>query len=75
MPFRNESKQASARLQLEAPISHDLRLTQLEEQVADIVREAKSRYSLVDQSVFMVQDAIARDYFRHTFKKKSSHRP
>jgi len=43
MPSRNESERARARLQLEAPISDDANLLNLQRQVEDFVREAKSR--------------------------------
>ena len=71
MPSRNKSTQATARLQLEAPISDDASLLELQEQAADYVREAKRRApSEPDELVSSVLDAVARDYFRHAIKKQ-----
>jgi hypothetical protein len=75
MPSRNESTRASARLQLEAPISDDASLLELQEQAADYVREAKRRApSEPDELVSSVLDAVARDYFRHAIKKQRARR-
>jgi hypothetical protein len=74
MPPRNESTRATARLQLETPISDDASLLQLQEQAADYVREAKRRApSEPDELVSSVLDAVARDYFRHAVKKQRKH--
>jgi len=71
MPSRNESTRATARLQLETPISDDASLLKLQEQAADYVREAKRRApSEPDELVSSVLDAVARDYFRHAIKKQ-----
>jgi hypothetical protein len=71
MPARNESTRATARLQLEAPISDDTGLVELQEQAAEYVREAKRRApSEPDELVSSVLDAVARDYFRHAVKKQ-----
>jgi hypothetical protein len=71
MPSRNESTRATARLQLEAPVSDDAGLLELQEQAAGYVREAKRRApSEPDELVFSVLDAVARDYFRHAIKKQ-----
>ena len=71
MPARNESTRASARLQLETPISDDAGLLELQEQAAEYVREAKRRApSEPDELVSLVLDAVARDYFRHAVKKQ-----
>src|SRR5436305_9651362 len=71
MPRRNESIRATARLQLETPISDEASLLKLQEQAADYVREAKRRApSEPDELVSSVLDAVARDYFRHAVKKQ-----
>jgi hypothetical protein len=71
MPARNESTRATARLQLETPISDDASLLKLQEQAADYVREAKRRDpSEPDELVSSVVDAVARDYFRHAIQKQ-----
>ncbi len=71
MPARNESTRATARLQLDASISDDARLLELQEQAADYVREAKRRAPAEgDELVSSVLDAIARDYFRHAIKQQ-----
>jgi len=65
MPSRNESERARARLQLETPISDEMNLLKLQEQVADCVREAKRRDpSEPDELVSRGLKAVARDYFR-----------
>ena len=66
MPSRNESARASARLQLETPISDDANLLSLQKQVEDFVREARRRDpSEPNELVSTVLDTVARDYFRH----------
>jgi hypothetical protein len=71
MPSRNESECARARLQLEAPISDEMNLLKLQEQVEDFVREAKRRdASVPDELVSTVVDTVARDYFRHAILKQ-----
>jgi hypothetical protein len=71
MPSRNESIQALARLQQQAPISDDASLLKLQQQAADYVREAKRLdASAPDELVSSVVDAVARDYFRHAIKKQ-----
>jgi hypothetical protein len=70
MPSRNETARAHARLQLETPISDDANLLKLQEQVADYVREAKSRDPTEpNELISTVIDAVARDYFRHAIRK------
>ena len=65
MPSRNESERARARLQLETPISDEMNLLKLQEQVADCVREAKRRDpSEPDELVSRGIKTVARDYFR-----------
>ena len=64
MPSRNESARALARLELEAPISDDANLLNLQKQVEDFVREAKRRDpSEPNELVSTVVDTVARDYF------------
>jgi hypothetical protein len=64
MPSRNESARALARLELEAPISDDANLLNLQKQVEDFVREAKRRDpSEPNELVSTVVDTAARDYF------------
>jgi hypothetical protein len=71
MPLRNESAQATARLQRETPISDDASLLELQEQAAEYVREARRRApSEPDELVSSVLDAVARDYFRHAVRKQ-----
>jgi len=71
MPLRNESARALARLELEAPISDDAHLHNLQKQVEDFVREAKRRDpSEPNELVSTVVDTIARDYFRHAILKQ-----
>jgi hypothetical protein len=71
MPARNESTRATARLQLETPVSDDASLLGVQEQAAEYVREAKRRApSEPDELVSSVLDAVARDYFRHAVKKR-----
>ena len=71
MPSRNESTRATARLQLETPISDDASLLKLQQQAVEYVREARRRApSEPDELVFSVLDAVARDYFRHAIEKQ-----
>jgi hypothetical protein len=71
MPSRNESARALARLELEAPISDDANLLNLQKQVEDVVREAKRRDpSEPNELVPTVVDTAARNYFRHVILKK-----
>jgi hypothetical protein len=71
MPSRNESTRATARLQLETPISDDAGLLKLQEQAAAYVREAKRRApSEPHELVSSVVDAVARAYFRHAIEKQ-----
>lgn len=68
---RNKSAQATARLEMERPISDDASLLQLQQQAADYVREAKRRApSEPDELVSSVLDAVARDYFRHAIRRQ-----
>ena len=72
MPSGNESTRASARLQLETPISDDASLLEVQEQAAEYVREARRRApSEPDELVSSVLDAVARDYFHHVIKKQT----
>ena len=71
MPSRNESAQATARLQRETPISDDAGLLELQERAADYVREAKRRDpSESGELVSSVLDAVAREYFRYAVNKQ-----
>ena len=71
MPSRNESTRATARLQLETPISDEASLLKLQAQAMEYVREAKRRApSEPDELVSSVMDAVARDYFRHAIEKQ-----
>jgi hypothetical protein len=71
MHSRNESARAHARLQLEAPISDDADLLNLQEQVEDFVREAKRRDpSEPNELLSTVLDIVARDCFRHAVLKQ-----
>ena len=72
MPSRNESERARARLQLEAPISDDANLLNLQRQVEDFVREAKRRDgSEPNELVSRGISALARDCFR--IRKQRQH--
>jgi hypothetical protein len=63
--------QAQARLERQTPIADDARLLPLQEEVADIVREAKRRDpSGSDELVSTVIDNIARAYFRHALRHR-----
>jgi hypothetical protein len=71
MPLRNESARALERLELEAPISDDANLLNLQKQIEDVVREAKRRDpSEPNELVSTVVDTAARDYFRHVILKQ-----
>ena len=71
MPSPNAKTRALARLQLETPVSDDASLHRLEEQAADYVREARRLHpSEPEELVCSVLDAVARDYFRHTIRKR-----
>jgi hypothetical protein len=73
MPSRTGSTRAHAlvRLQLEAPIPDNANLHQLQEQVADCVREANRREAIEpDELISTVVDAVARDYFQYTLRKQ-----
>jgi hypothetical protein len=71
MPVRNESAQATVRLQQEAPIPEDAGLLELQERAADYVREAKRRDPAEPgELVSSVLDAVARQYFRYAVNKQ-----
>jgi hypothetical protein len=71
MPSPNARTRALARLQLETPVSDDASLQQLQEQVADTIREAERLHpSEPEELVCSVLDAVARDYFRHAVRKR-----
>ena len=70
MPSR-EFTRARARLQLETPISDDSNLLNLQEEVEDLIREAKRRDpSEPNELVSTVVDTVERDYFRHAILKQ-----
>jgi hypothetical protein len=70
MPSR-EFTRARARLQLETPISDDSNLLNLQEEVEDLIRQAKRRDpSEPNELVSKVLDIVARDYFRHAILKQ-----
>ena len=70
MPSR-ESTRARARLQLETPISDDSNLLNLQEEVEDLIREAKRRDpSEPNELLSTVLDTVARDYFRRAILKQ-----
>jgi hypothetical protein len=72
MPSRNETMRASERLQSATPICDDASLFELDEKVAEYVREAKRRDALEpDELVSTVVDAVARNYFRHMLRKQA----
>jgi hypothetical protein len=72
MPSRNESRRADARFRLETtPGSEDANLLQLQEQAAEYVRQAKRRdASGPDELVSTVVNAVARDYFQYSIRKR-----
>jgi hypothetical protein len=63
MPSRNESARALARLELEAPISDDANLLNLQKQVEDFVRAKRRDPSEPNELVSTMVDTAARDYF------------
>ena len=66
MPSRNETTHAFERLRLETPICDDASLAELEEDVAEYLREAKRRdASGPDELISTVVEKVARKYFRH----------
>jgi hypothetical protein len=76
MPSRNESAQATARLQRETPISDDAGLLELQERAAEYLREAKRRDSTEPgELVSSVLDAVARQYFRYAVNKQRKRTP
>ena len=76
MPSRNEMLRARERLQLAAPISDEASLSILKEDVAEFLREAKSKDAVgADELVSTVVDEIARKYFRHALQRKARKTP
>jgi len=72
MPSRRESTRARERLRLATPICDDATLAELEEEVAEYLREAKRRDALQPDEIFStVVDAVARSYFRHIDRKQA----
>ena len=66
MPSRDEFKRAHARLLSETPIADDATLFPLQEQVADLIREAKRR----DPSEPDLVDGLAHNYFDHMIRTR-----
>jgi hypothetical protein len=76
MPSRNETRRARDRLQSATPICDDPSLQQLDEEVAEYVREAKRRDTLgPDEVVSTVLAAVARNYFQHMIRKQARGAP
>jgi hypothetical protein len=72
MPSPNAKARALAQLQMETPVSDDVSLQHLQEQAADAIREAKRLHpSEPEELICSVLDAVARDYFRHSLRKRS----
>ena len=66
MPSREEFNRAHVRLQSQTPISDDATLFSLQEQVADLIREAKRRDpSEPDELISTVVKGLANNYFDH----------
>jgi hypothetical protein len=64
---------ARERLQSATPICDDASLLELEEDVAEYVREAKRRDALgPDELISTVVDEAARNYFRHVLRKQNT---
>ena len=71
MASRDGFKRAHARLLSETPISDDATLFPLQEQVADVIREAKRRDpSEPDELISTVVDGLARNYFDHVIRNR-----
>jgi hypothetical protein len=71
MPSRNETKRAFERLRLATPICDGASLMQLEQDVAEYVREAKRRdASGSDELISTVLEKVARKYFQHVLFKQ-----
>jgi hypothetical protein len=72
MPSRNEMLHARERLQLAAPSSDEASLSILREDVAEFLREAKSKDAVgADELVSKVVDEIARKYFRYALRQQA----
>jgi hypothetical protein len=73
MPSRNERLRALERLRLATPICDDESLANLDEDVAEYLREAKRRdASGPDELISTVLDKVARKYFRRVLTKTSA---
>lgn len=64
---RKERARARARLQLEAPMSDDADISNLEKQAADYLSETERRAG-PHIGITEVLDAVARDYFAHVLR-------
>ena len=72
---RDEFKRAHARLLTETPISEDPTLFPLQEEVADLIREAKRRDpSEPDELISTVVDGLAHNYFDHVIRTRHRRR-
>jgi hypothetical protein len=73
MTSRNETMRALEQLRLATPICDDESLVNLEEDVAEYLREAKRRdASGTDELISTVLDKVARKYFRRVLPKTSA---
>jgi hypothetical protein len=72
MASGNETKRAFERLRLATPIWDDASLMNLEEDVADYLREARRRdASGPDELISTVLERVALKYFEHILLKQS----
>jgi hypothetical protein len=72
MPSRNEMLHARERLQLAAPISDEASLSILKDDVAEFLREAKSKDAVdAHELVSTVVDEIARKYFQYALRQQA----
>jgi hypothetical protein len=73
MTSRNETMRALEQLRLATPICDDESLVNLEEDVAEYLREANRRdASGPDELISTVLDKVARKYFRRVLPKTSA---
>jgi hypothetical protein len=74
MPPRDEKMRARDRLNAEAPLSSALEPIPLEEQAAELIREAKRNdvFKASHELASSVVDALMRDYVRYALRKKRS---
>jgi hypothetical protein len=73
---QEDNRRPRERLQFETPTCDDASLSELEETVAEYIREAKRRDPLLpDELISTVVDAVARNYFRHELRKQAHMAP